>query len=288
MTTWNTYIAKHPVMAYYILAFAISWGGMLLVIGGPGRIPAPPAELPHLMPYVVLALMAGPSAACLLLTAHLTGRAGLRELGLSLLRWRVAARWYALALLSAPLLTTGVLLLFSLRSPQFLPRIVTAHNKLSLILLSVLALPFGGLLEELGWTGFAIPRLQSRYSVIGTGLVVGVLWGFWHFPVNIWYSSGISGGLNLTLFATLYFLTGTAQLTAYRILMVWVYDRTQSLLIATLMHGSLIVSTIPMFTPSTTGTAFLSWFAALTSLFWVAVATVVITNHRRFLRPGQQ
>ena len=98
-------------------------------------------------------------------------------------------------------------------------------------------------------------RPAPSHAVFATGLIVGVLWGAWHFLVNFWNSGVISDGLPLALFLILYFLTGVAQLTAYRVLMVWVYDRTESLLIAVLMHASLIVSTMPGLIPATTGIA---------------------------------
>jgi hypothetical protein len=58
--------------------------------------------------------------------------------------------------------------------------------------------------------------------------------------------------------------------------MVWVYDRTESVLVATLMHASLIVSTVQtILTPATTGVAFLTWFFLLTAALWIAVAGIV-------------
>jgi membrane protease YdiL (CAAX protease family) len=230
------------------------------------------------MPLVALALMAGPSLTSLLLTGLLSGGVGLGEFGSWLLRWRVGARWYAFALLTAPLLMTAILFALSLLSPEFLPRIVTTDNKASLLLLAIATMLIGGFLEELGWTGFAIPRLKRCHGVFATGLIVGVLWGAWHFLVNFWCSGGISGGLPLALFVPLYFFAGVAQRTAYRVLMVWVYDRTESLLVATLMHGSLIASTMPILAPRTAGVAFLTWFLVLTAVLWVVVGAVVVAN----------
>src|SRR5918995_4828725 len=75
-------------------------------------------------------------------------------------RWRVGARWYALALLTSPLYLTAILLAFSLSSPDFLPRILTTTDMASLLLFGIgWGLIGGGLLEELGWTGFAVPTL---------------------------------------------------------------------------------------------------------------------------------
>ena len=115
-TTVTAFIERHPVLAYAALTFAISWGGFLLVIGGPGGIPATPEQFETLMPLAVLAMLAGPPIAGLLLTGVVSGRAGYRELRSRLVWWRVGARWYALALLFAPLLYLALLLPLSLRS----------------------------------------------------------------------------------------------------------------------------------------------------------------------------
>jgi membrane protease YdiL (CAAX protease family) len=277
ISTIEAFIKRHPLLTYYTLAFAISWGGMLLVIGGPGGLPGTPEQADRLM-GIAFSLMAGPSVAGLLLTGLVSGRAGLRDLLARLLRWRVGARWYVVALLTTPLLSTTVFFALSRRSSEFLPPMVTTDDKASLLLPAIAAGLGGGFLEELGWTGFAIPTLKQRHGVFATGLIAGVLWGAWHFLVNFWYSGAIRAGLPPALFLTLYFLTGVAQLTAYRVLMVWVYDRTESLLVATLMHASLIVSTTPMLIPAATGVAFLTWFLALAAALWVVVAAVAMAN----------
>jgi membrane protease YdiL (CAAX protease family) len=154
---------------------------------------------------------------------------------------------------------------------------VTADRKASLVPLAIGAGLAGGFAEELGWTGFAIPRLRPLHNVVRTGLIVGLVWGAWHFLANFWWSGSNAGRLSLAVFLPVYFLTGVAQLTAYRILMVWIYDRTESLLLATLMHASLIVSTVAL-VPATTGAAFLTWFLIFTAILWVVVAAVVVTN----------
>ena len=193
MTTISTFIKRHPVATYFVLTFAISWGGLLLVIGGPAGLPATPEEFDRLMPLVVLTYVAGPSIASLLLTGLICGRTGLREVFSLLFWWRVDARWYAVALLTAPLLTAVIFFALSLLAPGFLPVIVTTDDKASLLLLAIVVGLVGGFLEELGWTGFAIRRLNPRHGVLTTGLIVGVLWGASHFLVNAWWSSTNSG-----------------------------------------------------------------------------------------------
>jgi uncharacterized protein len=69
----------------------------------------------------------GPSVAGLLMTGLLYGKEGFRELRSRLLRWKVSARWYAIALLTAPLLYMGVSLALSLTSPEYLPGILITN-----------------------------------------------------------------------------------------------------------------------------------------------------------------
>src|SRR5215208_2976872 len=179
MKTIRAFIKSHPVMSYYAMVFLISWGGILLVVGlGPSGIPATKEQVGALMPFMLLALFAGPSAAGLMMTGLLYGREGFRNLLTRMRRWRVGARWYAVALLTAPLLVTATLLAFSLSSPALLPRILTSDEKAALLMFGIgWGLVGGGLLEELGWTGFAVPTLlRQRHGVLATGLFVGVLW----------------------------------------------------------------------------------------------------------------
>ena len=78
MTSIKAFIKGHPVAAYSILAFAISWGGILLVVG-PGGFPGIPEQFETLLPLVGLAMLIGPPVAGILLTSLFNGRAGLRE-----------------------------------------------------------------------------------------------------------------------------------------------------------------------------------------------------------------
>ena len=135
----------------------------------------------------------------------------------------------------------------------------------------------GGFLEELGWTGFAIPSLRSRRGVLATGLIVGVLWAAWHLPQGIWTASASSGPIPPILFVIVGFLS--SYLLPYRVLMVCVYDRTGILLVAILMHASLIASSISGFglvPPSMSGVPFLIMFLAFTTLLWLVVAVVTV------------
>jgi CAAX protease family protein len=262
------------------LAFAISWGGVLTVVG-PGGIPGTAEQFETLLPFVVLAMLAGPSVAGVLSTCFVHGRAGLRELPSRLLKWRVGARWYAIALLTAPLLVPATLFALSLISPVFLPGIVTTSQPASHLLFGIAVGLGAGLFEELGWTGFAAPGLRLRYGVLATGVIVGLLWGAWHFLVIWWGSSSSSGALSLTVYLPVMLFS---FLPPFRVLMVWVYDRTGSLLVAMLMHASLTAS-VRIFDPlAISGMPLLTYNLVLAAVLWVVVAVVAVTNHGHLSR----
>jgi uncharacterized protein len=280
MKTIKAFIKRYPLLTYFALTFAISWSGFLIAAGvGTGGFSVTPEQLQTLIPYAVPAMLLGPPVAGILLTGLLYGRAGLRELLSRLLMWRVGARWYAVALLTAPLLFTAVLLALSLTSPEFLPRILTTSDKGALVLMGI-AVGLGvGIFEELGWTGFAIPRMRLRHGVLGTGLIVGVLWGAWHFLMNFWASGVTSGELPLVIFAPTWLLgILVGQLTAFRVLMVWVYDRTNgSLFVAMLMHVSLAASTVILMPPVPGVVSVILSFVP-TAAMWVVVGAVAVAN----------
>jgi membrane protease YdiL (CAAX protease family) len=269
----KTFIKSHPVAIYFATTFAISWGG-LLAVGGPDPQSTTWQSDPKL-PYLFVAMLAGPSVAGILLTVLVSERTGLRVLFARVRRWRVGARWYAVALLSAPVVFTAVAFALSLVSPVFLPGIVITDDTPSLLLISIAGALIVGVLEEIGWTGFAIPRLRLRHGVLATGLIVGVPWGAWHLLTNdFWLGRIYYGGLPAAVFLTVNAIGLLAgQLPAYRVLMVWVYDRTGSLLVAMLMHASLSASTF-ILGPSATGWPLLIYGFALAAAWWLIVAVV--------------
>ena len=280
MTTTKNFINRHPVVAYYALMFAISWGGTLLIIGGPQAIPATGEQIGRLMIPVMVPWLAASSIAGILLTGLLHGRAGLREFGSQLLKWRVGVGWYALAILTAPALMAAILLALSLLSPDFLPRIYTTDDKQFLLGFSFASALFTAFFEELGVTGFAVPELRRRYGVLSAGLIAGFVWGVWRSLVVIWVG-GVSGEVPAALF---YPLTLFTWLPAFRVLMVWVYDRTGSLLIAILMHTSL-VTFWTMLTPLTIlGERLLVYYFVLAAAFWAVVAALALIDRRQLAR----
>ncbi|HSK83504.1 MAG TPA: CPBP family intramembrane glutamic endopeptidase [Rubrobacter sp.] len=152
--------------------------------------------------------------------------------------------------------------------------------KATLLLIGIVAGLMVGIFEELGWTGFAIPRMRLRYGVLTTGLIVGLLWGAWHFLPFFWGSGTTSGVVPVTLFLLVLLFT---WLPAYRVLMVWVYDRTESLLVAMLMHVSLVASNA-ILAPLATGMFQVTYNLVWAAVLWATVAAVAVANRGHLTR----
>jgi membrane protease YdiL (CAAX protease family) len=132
-----------------------------------------------------------------------------------------------------------------------------------------------GFFEELGWTGFAVPHFGAGYGIIATGIIVGILWGAWHFLLFLEHDS-FSATFPLALLLARLF----SWLPAYRVLMVWVHERTESLLVVILMHASL-VATLTIIDPVLTGAPLLTFILTRAALLWLIVAVVAVASRQQ-------
>lgn len=279
MHTLLDFVRRYPGPTYFVFTIALSWSACLLVIGGPGAMPATPEQVKALLPASVLAILTGPIIAGLLLTGLVHGRPGLRTLRGRLGQWRVGARWYAVALLTAPGVAMTTLVALRPLSPEFVPGIAAANDRLALVLGALVAGLAAGVFEETGWTGFATPELRRRHGVFATGLIVGVMWGVWHLPAAVWSSGSPTGSLVPVLFLA-QFSFYMLVLPAYRLLMSWVYDHTdKSLLMAMLMHASLTGSVLFIFMPlAIAPLSLLAWYLAMAAGLWLVVGAVAVVS----------
>ncbi|NIO22758.1 MAG: CPBP family intramembrane metalloprotease [Candidatus Aenigmarchaeota archaeon] len=277
----QNFIKRHPVTVYFILTFLISWGILLLAIGGPGGVVSVNEQFETMLPMMILAVLAGPSIAGILLTGLFDGRTGLREFRSRLLKWRFGVRWYAVALLFAPFLFVVLLLVLSLLSPEFLPGIFAAGDKTSHLMMGLMTGLMAGIFEEIGWTGFATPRLRKRYGILATGLIVGIVWAAWHLLPAFWlgFASGnISGAISFFS----YLIDPFLFLVASRVLIVWVYDRTGgSLFAGMLMHVSLTASTRIFMPLVIAGAQLIIFDVTWAAVVWAILAVLVMSNRFR-------
>jgi membrane protease YdiL (CAAX protease family) len=207
---------RQRTLPFFLLTFAITWGLQLPgVLAQQGLLPGDPAAY---MPFAGLGLF-GPLVAATVLTFRQGGWSGVRELYAPLLRYRVHAGWYLVALVVPGALLTGLLALFNLAGREgpiaYLPTV--AGLALGLVI---------SVVEEIGWRGFALPRLQARWGAFGAGSFIGVVWYLWHLPMFV--GQGVPS--NLVLVMLLYFIGAS-------LFMTWINAGTKgSLLLAVLAH----------------------------------------------------
>ena len=170
ITLWAA-VRRHPLIAFFTLAYGFSWAILLVLYGLLGL----PAAL------VILLQTLGPTLAALVVAGVLEGRAGPRRLLSQVRFWRVARRWYLFALIGIPatiilaaVVLPGAIVSLGDQSPVKLP-----IEFLALILVGFVS---GPLFEEPGWRGFALPRLQSHMGALRGTLLLGTLWAAWHMP----------------------------------------------------------------------------------------------------------
>ena len=269
MTATKRFVSQHPILFYSILTFAISWGAVLIMVG-PGGFPIAADQVQ----LVGVAMLLGPTVAGLVSTYLTAGGAGMRGLWSRLVKWRVGLGWYAFALLTAPLATAIALAILRLSSDRFTPSILTTGDVGTLLVNGIVAGLFVGIFEELGWTGFAVPQMRRSHGVLATGLLVGLLWGAWHF-ILFWEADTFSAAMPFALLLARLF----SWLLAYRVLMVWLYDGTQSLFVTMLMHVSLVAGTV-IVEPPLLGADLLAYILVRAVLFWAMVGAVILLQRR--------
>jgi membrane protease YdiL (CAAX protease family) len=258
-------IRRHPVVAYFALTFLISWTGALAVA-------APPLIRHQALPKVTGILMfpvmlLGPSFAGVVLTRIVDGKSGLRVLFSKMFRAWVPPRWYTALLLPPALVLTVLLLLERFVSPDYAPN----HFFVGLLF----GIP-AGFLEEIGWMGYAFPKMRSERNGLVPSILLGLLWSLWHLPVINYLGAATPHGAYWLPF----FLAFTVAMTGMRVLIAWIYSNTKSVLLAQLMHISSTGSLVVFGAARVTAAQEATWYALYGILLWVAVAIVVKTFGR--------
>ena len=227
---FNTVLKRHPVVAYFVLAYAISWAIELpLAAVAQGWLHVPvPFGLHYLAAF-------GPMLSALLVTAATEGRPGIRQLLAGLLKWRVGFGWMIFSVLGPIALFVIAALvgyatqgtgpnLWLLGEVDYLPYLGPAGAFLLWLLTF-------GLGEEIGWRGYALPRLQKNRNAQTATLIVGAVWTFWHLPAFFYRETYMAMGVaGLPLFFM--------SILAASIVFTWIYNGTRgSLLMVILFHA---------------------------------------------------
>jgi len=241
---------KYALVFFFFLAYAFTWSNWLpqaLSSRGIASIQVPD--------FLTLISGYGPALAAIIVVSLAFGRQGLRNLFGRLLRWRAGIQWYFITLflpaiviflaISLNRLTGGTSPDFSSAAFPFGPAETPLWQKL-IILFLVFILGFDGLGEEIGWRGFALPKILESRSPLLASLILGALWAVWHFPY------ALTKGTFLSEVPLHWFFI---NLLALSIVYTWIFVNTNgSLLLPLLFHaaGNVTSNLLPVLPPAAT------------------------------------
>ena len=232
-------LARRPLVSFFVMAYAFSWlvwSPWVLGQDGAGLLPIKIGQATGVL--LAAGILAGPTLSAFIMTATTEGRAGVRRLLGRLVLWRVGIQWYLFALLGVPLIILVGTMIYTQELPN-LKALGGPSYLLSYLGTYALVVVLGGpLFEEIGWRGFALPRMEPLQGPLLASVILGVLWALWHLPeflVPSWAAA--SGGIILfTLTAIMFSIVTT-----------WVFNNTKtSVLLVTLVHASIDAFTIPL------------------------------------------
>jgi membrane protease YdiL (CAAX protease family) len=212
---------REALITYFVLTFSITWGIAAVIFLRPTLLEVLFGKMSGSSPVFVVAV-AGPTIAATIVTFVRSGWSGLHALYSRLIQWRFGIQWYALLLVGLPLICLITSRLTGSRpgGALYAPALFVG------LLLNQLML--GPLGEELGWRGFALPRLLQRFTPLVASLLVGAIWGIWHLPA--FFVSGLpQAGVSIPVF-----LFGALCMS---ILATWIFQHTGgSVLSVVLFH----------------------------------------------------
>jgi len=257
-----------PLVKFFVLTYAVMWSCFIPVAAG----------IPAYAPLGAVLLLLGtfaPSLAAVWLTARAEGDSGLRALLGGVLRWRVAAGWYLFALAYIPAIKLTVALVHRLATGAW-PRFGDEpwYGILAAIAFST---PFQAG-EEIGWRGYALPRLATRFGLARASVLLGFIWAAWHLP-QFFIPEVDTYGQSFFVYAL--------QVTALSVAIAWLYARTNgSLLLVMLLHSAVNNSKdiVPSALPGANSTFGLSaslvaWLTV--TLLWMCAAYFLATMRRQ-------
>jgi uncharacterized protein len=217
MKSVYTLISRYPLIAFFAIAYSLTWIGWIM----PDRIYTG-TLLSGMLAVPFLLLVPGPLYAALIVTAATEGRSGVAALLRKFTIWRVGWGWFAVALLMAPVIcvTPAYLnMFFGVANPTM--ALLAALPTMLMMFAIRLVNPLDGpMQEELGWRGFALPRLQERHSPLLASAILGGLVVVWHVPLVL---LGMLPAY--ALFATF----------AFTIIFGWLFNTTKGSVLMTLI-----------------------------------------------------
>lgn len=230
-------LVAHPVASYFVLAIAGTWLCLLPILVSADALNLVPftPSFPLFVALFVLSSYAGPTLGAVIVTRALEGGPGLRRFFRRYVQWRVGVLPFLLVFFGFPLvwlaamtvqLGGGVWQALAAQPLTFFTTYLPA------VLIFPALITWG---EEPGWRGFALTRLQERYTPLVAALTVGFVHGVWHLPNFLMTSGPTAAGP----FDPLKFGGNILVIMVISIIFSWVFNLgKQSILIAVLLHAS--------------------------------------------------
>jgi membrane protease YdiL (CAAX protease family) len=212
---------------------------------------------------IILYMFGGfvPSLLAIFLTWKQEGMAGLRLLGRRILQFKIGWRWYLSTVLIVVVGTVGQLAINKLLGNPFDGRLFLTQLGNFLPLLVI-----GPLSEEIGWRGYALGRLQTRWNALISSVIIGLVWALWHLPLFLM----VGTSQHELGFPFLGFLVG---LLANSVLYTWLYNNTKGSLWSAILLHWLFTYAMQVMATGVTRSALYNW---LENLPYVIFAIIVI------------
>jgi membrane protease YdiL (CAAX protease family) len=228
---------RHPLMLFFVLAFAFSW-----VVWAPAVLLSRGASEPQTSAALLyLGGGLGPMVSAFVVTALAGGSAGVGELLGRVFRWRVEVGWWGVAVAGPAILFLAAAVISRLLFGGW-PELGEFGRSEEFAFLGLLPywaanIVFFGFGEEVGWRGFALPRLQTgRRSALTAALILGLFWAAWHIPLFS-FAMGLKN-MGLVAIPGWFF-----SILIGSVLLAWIYNSTGgSVLIVAIFHGTLDIA----------------------------------------------
>ena len=208
---------------FFLITYLVSWGCWFSAGVIRGRAPNSPGADEVLLLIGTVA----PAAAALALTAYRGGTAGVKAILSHLVEVSVGVRWYLVAILYMPAVKAAAALTYKLTTGEW-P--ATGHEGPVVIAVAIVLSTPVQAGEEIGWRGYALPRIADRWGLRVASIVVGIVWGVWHLPL-FFFPGTDKYGQSFAIYV--------AGVAAFSIAIAWLYGHTGgSLFMTMLMHSA--------------------------------------------------